>query len=340
MGISREPETGKTTMKPRTLSTLLLALALSLPTASAVCGDCDGSGSVDIIDALVGAQHGAGLLTLTGQQFLDCDTDGAGTVDVLDALRVAQAAAGLQVPLTCTPANQAPVLTWLHHPTSDEGLVPLYYRLSDAESDLVDVTLEWSTDGGSTWSPLSRALGLTVLSLTQGLSTSVAGTEQLFVWDTVTDLPGHTGRIDLRGRATDAAPGPLATTQLDLDNGGYGFSVFAECIPRAHRWPDQAPVDFLVIARNATGVQQTLDFPSSCQHHYLLDGGAFDSGQGIVCLAVLTSAQVPANGVYEWPMQQHESRFHHLTPGTHTIEVYLPVFGGPLSSAPIGLEIY
>jgi hypothetical protein len=74
------------------------------------CGDCDASGTVSIVDALVAAQASAGMITLVDPQFGRCNvagmaggTGGPGTVDILDALTIAQYTAGLLATLYCAP---------------------------------------------------------------------------------------------------------------------------------------------------------------------------------------------------------------------------------------------
>jgi hypothetical protein len=72
-----------------------------------LCGDCNEDGAVTILDALVAAQHAAGVTSLTGSGFSNCNVlgttepDPGATVDVLDALSIAQFAAGLGVTLAC-----------------------------------------------------------------------------------------------------------------------------------------------------------------------------------------------------------------------------------------------
>ena len=107
---------------PRTALTLILVFSFQVP-SMALCGDCDGDGSVTILDALAAAHHGAGIITLVGQQFTDCDVNSTAQVDVLDALILAQAAAGLGVTLNCgmAPVNQPPVLTIEYSPALDRA---------------------------------------------------------------------------------------------------------------------------------------------------------------------------------------------------------------------------
>jgi len=60
------------------------------------CGDCNHDGNIDIVDALVAAQHAAGQITLApGCQFNVCDVNGSGAIDITDALSIAQHSAGL-----------------------------------------------------------------------------------------------------------------------------------------------------------------------------------------------------------------------------------------------------
>lgn len=74
-----------------------------------LCGDCDQSGSVNIVDALLAAQDAAMALSppLSGSAFSNCNVTGAvepdpqAAVNILDALLIAQDAAGLPVTLMC-----------------------------------------------------------------------------------------------------------------------------------------------------------------------------------------------------------------------------------------------
>lgn len=89
---------------------LLFALLFAGVAAAAPCGDCDGSGTLDVLDALRAAQLAAGIIPTV---LADCPCDvyyplpacGVTTplVDVLDAVLIAQSAAGVPVGLSCAP---------------------------------------------------------------------------------------------------------------------------------------------------------------------------------------------------------------------------------------------
>lgn len=74
---------------------------------SLLCGDCNGDGVVSILDALIAAQHAAGLYTITGDDFTRCNVTGllepdpAAVVDILDALFIARYSAGFPTSLVC-----------------------------------------------------------------------------------------------------------------------------------------------------------------------------------------------------------------------------------------------
>jgi hypothetical protein len=80
---------------------LLAALLMTASAPAQLCGDCNANGTVDIVDALAGAQHSVGAMTLTGQRFTNCDVNSSGAVDIVDALFIAQASTGLAVSLNC-----------------------------------------------------------------------------------------------------------------------------------------------------------------------------------------------------------------------------------------------
>jgi len=98
--------------------------------------------------------------------------------------------------------------------------VTITYILIDQNGDPADITVQFSTDGGSTWtqttestSPYSQG--------TQNLSTSPGGELHIFVWDSdaADDLPGYTGQVTLRiTPADDDGSGVPAEVVVDIDN--------------------------------------------------------------------------------------------------------------------------
>jgi hypothetical protein len=73
---------------------------------ASACGDCDLDGDIDVLDALAGARHSVGLITLVSPALENCDVNANSqgtTVDTLDALLIAQFAVGAPVQLECCP---------------------------------------------------------------------------------------------------------------------------------------------------------------------------------------------------------------------------------------------
>ena len=82
---------------------IIVVIGLSVP-ASALpitCGDCDGNGVPNILDALRAVEIHLGLYLATPAEILRCDVTAPAGVTVLDALRLAQRAAGLAGHSSC-----------------------------------------------------------------------------------------------------------------------------------------------------------------------------------------------------------------------------------------------
>jgi hypothetical protein len=65
------------------------------------------------------------------------------------------------------------------------GNIPIEYVLSDLDSDLCNVTVDYSLDGGGTWRPATPGPGGDGTTL---LESSPAGVAHTFVWDSLADL--------------------------------------------------------------------------------------------------------------------------------------------------------
>lgn len=100
------------------------------------------------------------------------------------------------------------------------GVIPVEYRLIDAESDLISIEVAYSTDGGQSYFPATEDPSPTSEG-TQGLSSGLSpGVPHLFQWDTRTDL-GALQLPDVRIKISpaDSAPGQEGISlPFSLDN--------------------------------------------------------------------------------------------------------------------------
>jgi subtilisin-like proprotein convertase family protein len=82
---------------------LVLAVAPSSPTGSGVCGDCDNSSLVNILDSLQAARIDSGLAQLVPGAGDQCDVSGGAGVSILDSLQIARYVVGQVPTLSCIP---------------------------------------------------------------------------------------------------------------------------------------------------------------------------------------------------------------------------------------------
>ena len=155
-------------MKKTTCILLLLMFRL-IPLLAEPCGDVDSNGYIDIVDALLIAQH---YVNLNPQDFDEgaADTDGDGTIDIVDALLIAQyyvdlisELPGCVLPPTPTPT---PGPTGQH----DRGIITIN-----------DPITGWATMGGGTTgggTDMSRA---TTVSSMGALQSAISGSSAKIV---------------------------------------------------------------------------------------------------------------------------------------------------------------
>lgn len=204
---------------------LLLLGLLASPAATQVCGDCNGDGVVNILDALTGAQHSAAIVQLTGVDFTNCNVTGllepdpGAMVDILDALTLAQSAAGLGSPLMCAVLNSPPTVT-IRAPTMGtfRGTVTILLDADDPDLDPLDLLFEFSTDAGATFALASPA-GTGTVSANPGMVGSPAIAET-FHWDTVADglAPASIVSVGFRVTADDGMQAASDQVGFDVDN--------------------------------------------------------------------------------------------------------------------------
>lgn len=113
--------------------------------------------------------------------------------------------------------NTAPSVTFGSIDSWNSGEFSIPYTLTDADSDTIDLTVQYSTDN-STWTNATKGTGG---SATTSISSSPSGTSHTFVWDTTTDLPDSTdSTVWFRIRPSDGGGGLATTTSssFGVDN--------------------------------------------------------------------------------------------------------------------------
>jgi len=81
--------------------------------------------------------------------------------------------------------NTAPSMVYSSISSLNNGDVTIPYTLTDADSDTITLTVQYSTDN-STWSTATKGTGGSNIT---GLTPGPSGTSYSFIWDTATDLP-------------------------------------------------------------------------------------------------------------------------------------------------------
>jgi hypothetical protein len=143
-------------------------------------------------------------------------------------------------PATCTGGNGGggggsgalPIAVVLTPEGTQDGHVSFTYALWDEESDLISVTVEYSLDGGGTWSLASVGPGGDPM--TNLLSNPSPGVAHTFVWDTLSDFVGINQiapNVQLRVTPSDGRTGMLSVTApFVVDNTVAGLP----CVPQPY----------------------------------------------------------------------------------------------------------
>jgi len=126
--------------------------------------------------------------------------------------------------------NTAPSATGVSAPASDVGLVIVNYNLVDAESSACSVAVDYSTNGGISWTAAAAGPGGDATSL---LASSPGGAAHRFVWNSFADgvaLAAPVVAARVRVTPSDGAAGTAgATANFTVDNSatGSGLSIGA-----------------------------------------------------------------------------------------------------------------
>ena len=125
----------------------------------------------------------------------------------------------------CCPvvyANSPPVVSNVTaiQRTDGSGIVDIYYTLSDADNDRCKVSIEVSSDGGSTWN-------VTATSLSGDIGENISPGRRHITWNSKADLPGAYGtNYRVKVIADDGAgPGGLVWVYIN-DPGVSGHEGF------------------------------------------------------------------------------------------------------------------
>jgi hypothetical protein len=103
-----------------------------------------------------------------------------------------------------------PTVTITTPTTPQSGNVRIHYTLTDANSDICSITVEFSRDGGTTWFDATAGSGGAG---TTGLSSSPTGVAHMFVWASGSDIVSQdNATVEIRIAPSDTALGTSATT--------------------------------------------------------------------------------------------------------------------------------
>jgi hypothetical protein len=156
------------------------------------------------------------------------------------------------------------------------GNVTVGYSLTDAESDVLTIAVEYSVDGGTTWSPATAGTGGDG---TTALGSSPGGVAHTFVWESRTDLVavnGPVATVQVRITPSDAAAGTPGTSgNFNVNNKVTAFRITTLALRDPHVFAD------IVICLDATDTAP--------------------GGQGInpQTAALITGDTSPADGFYD-----------------------------------------
>lgn len=190
-----------------------------LPPPEVLCGDCDGSGVVNILDAAIAARAGVGLAEILPQNVGLCDVAAEIEVDVvtaLDALEIARYVAGLIPSLSCSFVPSCLILSPIGG--SELADVNIDFDSVDPDASTLDVTFDFSTDGGSTFTLASIAAASAFPYDMNPAIGAPPGPAQRFVWDSVTDITGW-AEVIFRVTVNDGMNTTACVQPFLVDNG-------------------------------------------------------------------------------------------------------------------------
>ncbi|MBI4568586.1 MAG: hypothetical protein HY719_09320, partial [Planctomycetes bacterium] len=180
---------------------------------------------------------------------------------------------------------------------SRRGDVFITYKLSDKHSDLADVAIEFSTDGGGTF---TAALEDSGSSLSQGVSkrtTSPTGVQSLFVWDSAGQIagvaPAVTVRITPKDTTDNSLGVPVTTDAFTVDN--TNPPVVTVATPSASSG-GQTPVAYFLTDTESNAASITVEFSLNAGATY----AAASRGAGGDGTQNLSTSSTGVSHVFVW----------------------------------------
>ena len=141
-----------------------------------VCGDCDGSGFVDILDAYRASHYASGLANLTDEEFYYCNVVGVpgsrylynSQVSILDALYIARYVVGLIPELNC--GRPIVFIKWATYNSTGDSIVRIDH---DGSNEVVLRTSSEYFYSGPVLSPDSTKIAYDQVNLSRNHSSEI-----------------------------------------------------------------------------------------------------------------------------------------------------------------------
>lgn len=218
--------------------------------------------------------------------------------------------------------------------TTESGDIQVYFTLRDPEGDPVNVAVDFSLDSGITWQAATPGNGSASLI---GLATSSAGTQHLFIWDSLADLgPKNVPNVRIRITPATASPGGAATSNAFTAANNEAPVVEFTGTPSGHR--EGVVIPYRLTDSNSDPVDIIVEYQSGNSGYLTADKTAISEGT-----AGLASSQAGTDHTFIWDIAaqlgiaNYDNLSIRITPGDafdNGSPVETPPFSISLNNAP------